>query len=268
MRAIFSASSPMRSRSVTVLLIAMIMRRSLAAGCRLTMVWLQSPSMVTSYPLTRGSLLMTRSKSSRFPVANPSIAARICASTRPPICSTCDRRASRSASNCLERCSLWTTAVTPLRSAEAAGDVVFRFLLHRFDENFVGHAELHQLSEIHIGSVVRDTGRLLHVVRHHDDRVVAFQFVHEFLDPAGRYRVQGRRGFVEQQYFGFHRDAAGDAQALLLAAGQAGAALLPLFLDLVPERRLAQGPFNAFLHEPRGQGLIELHAERDVVVDR
>jgi hypothetical protein len=35
MRAIFSASSPMRSRSVTILLIPMIRRRSLAAGLAL-----------------------------------------------------------------------------------------------------------------------------------------------------------------------------------------------------------------------------------------
>ena len=46
MRAIFSASSPMRSRSVTVLLIAMISRRSPAAGWRLAMMWLQSLSML------------------------------------------------------------------------------------------------------------------------------------------------------------------------------------------------------------------------------
>ena len=42
MRAIFVASSPMRSRSVMVLLTAMIRRRSVAAGWRLAMIWLQA----------------------------------------------------------------------------------------------------------------------------------------------------------------------------------------------------------------------------------
>src|SRR3989304_923442 len=220
MRAIFSASSPMRSRSVTVLLIAMIMRRSLAAGCRLTMVWLQSPSMVTSYPLTRGSLLMTRSMSSRFPVANPSIAARIWDSTRPPICSTCERRPSRSASNCLERCSLWTIAQPPRASAEAAGDVILGLFHLRLDEQVVGDAELDEFANVHVGSVVRHARGLLHVVGNDQYGHLLLQFVDQFLDARRGNGVQRRGRLVEKQDLGFGCQGARAAPPLPLPAGE------------------------------------------------
>jgi hypothetical protein len=47
------------------------------------------------------------------------------------------------------------------------------------------------------------------------------EFVDQFLDLAGRDRVQRRAGLVEQQHLGLDGDAARDAQALLLTAGQA-----------------------------------------------
>src|SRR2546422_931195 len=114
MRAIFRASSPMRSRAVTVLMIAMISRRSLAAGWRLTITWLQSPSSATSMAFTRWSVAMTSSSVARSPELKPSSARRICDSTSPPISSTRERIASSSASNCFDRCSVAPTVVTTL----------------------------------------------------------------------------------------------------------------------------------------------------------
>ena len=59
---------------------------------------------------------------------------------------------------------------------------------------------------------------------------------------AGRDRVERRGRLVEQQHVGLDRDRAGDAEALLLAAGEAEGAVLEPVLDLVPERRSAQAP--------------------------
>src|SRR5438477_2971479 len=122
MRAIFCASSPMRSRSVTVLMIAMISRRSLAAGWRLTITWLQSPSSATSMAFTRWSVAMTSSSVARSPELKPSSARRICDSTSPPISSTRERIDSSSASNFLERCSLTAMPVVIMTRVGAAYD--------------------------------------------------------------------------------------------------------------------------------------------------
>src|SRR5712671_2480107 len=191
MRAIFCASSPMRSRSVTVLVIARIMRRSFAAGCRRTITWLQSPSSATSMPFTRWSVVITSSMSARSPEASASSARRICDSTRPPICSTRERIESRSRSYCFDACSL--APMGDPRLAEPAGDVVLGLLLLRLDEQLVGDAELDHLAQIHVGREIRHARRLLHVVGDDQDRDALLQVVDQLLDQRGRDRVE-RRG--------------------------------------------------------------------------
>jgi hypothetical protein len=49
----------------------------------------------------------------------------------------------------------------------------------------------------------------------------AAQFVHQLLDLRGGDRVERRARLVHQDHLGIDRDRARDAQALLLAAGQA-----------------------------------------------
>jgi hypothetical protein len=79
-----------------------------------------------------------------------------------------------------------------------------------------------RLAEIHEGGVCRDARRLLHVVGDDGDRViVAFSSSISSSIFGGRDRVERRAGLVEQDDLGLDRDGAGDAQALLLAAGQA-----------------------------------------------
>ena len=110
----------------------------------------------------------------------------------------------------------------------------------RRGEDLAGRAELDQLAEIHEGGEVRDARRLLHVVGDDHDRVVGLQLVDQLLDLGGRDRIERRARLVEQDHLGLHRDGAGDAQALLLAAGQAQAVGVELVLDLVPQRGAAQ----------------------------
>ena len=83
---------------------------------------------------------------------------------------------------------------------------------------------------------------------------------------AGRDRVEGRGGLVEQQHVRFDRDRPGDAEPLLLAAGEAERAVLEPVLDLVPERRSAQR-----LLDPLVELVLQPEVARrpgDVVVDR
>jgi hypothetical protein len=57
-------------------------------------------------------------------------------------------------------------------------------------------------------------------------------------------------------------------QALLLPAGQSHAGLAQLVLDLVPQRRLAQGALDALIELGARELLVKAQAEGDVVVDR
>src|SRR5579864_2647100 len=222
--AIFSASSPARSRFVMVFEIAISRRRSRAAGWRRAMMLLHSSSISTSIVFRRASAVITCSARSRSKLLSASIALTICDSTRPPISSTFDETRFRSASNWLERClSDMSCSLCSLRCAvsglaEAAGDVVFRFLADRLDEDLFGVAEFDQFAKVHIGSVVRTARRLLHVVGDDHHGVVAFQLGDQFFDTAGRDGIERRARFIEEQHFRADRDPAGDAQTLLLAA--------------------------------------------------
>src|SRR5438045_1051208 len=165
MRAIFAASSPMRSRSVTILMIASTIRKSPAAGWRRAIRWLQSVSMLTSSAFTRWSSATTASSARISPDMRPLMAARICDSTRPPISRTRERNPSRSRSYCFRECSVCAILVLLSASTKPAGYIVFCFLALGLDEDIVGCAVLDQLAEIHIGSIVGHARRLLHVVR-------------------------------------------------------------------------------------------------------
>src|SRR5215213_3758016 len=141
----------------------------------------------------------------------------------------------------------------PLRVVEfdhAAGAVLlFGVQLDREEGRLVGHAR-----------------SLLHVVRHDHDRVVLLELEHQIFDLPGRDRVQGGAGLVHEDHVGLHRQAARDAEPLLLAAGHAEGVCLQPVLDLVPQRRARQRPLHDVVH-------VALHteharAEGDVVVDR
>src|SRR5882672_422688 len=183
---------------------------------------------------------MTCATSAASPVAKAWIAARICASTSPPICSTRVRVVSRSASNCFEMCSVMPMMCPwKMRLAEPAGDVILGRRLLGLDEDRVGDVVLDQLSQVHVGGVVRNARRLLHVVGHDYDRVVGLEFMDQLFHLGGRNRIERRAGLVEQQHLGLDRDAPGDAEALLLAARQALAALGELVLYFAPDRGAA-----------------------------
>ena len=71
-------------------------------------------------------------------------------------------------------------------------------------------------------------------------RVLRLQVLHQLLDLGRGDRVERRAGLVEQDHLRLDGDRAGDAEALLLAAGQAERAVVQPVLDLVPQRGAAQ----------------------------
>ena len=85
------------------------------------------------------------------------------------------------------------------------------------------------------GGEIRDTRRLLHIVRNDHDRKFPAQFQKQFLDFERGDRVDGGSRLVEQKNIRFGGDCAGDAETLLLPAGKSQSAAVEFVLDLVPE---------------------------------
>ena len=107
------------------------------------------------------------------------------------------------------------------RSAETAGNIVFRAFVLGMGKDFLGVAKLHHFPHQEEGDIVGNTGCLLHVVGDDDHGVFLLEFFHQVLDFHGGNGVQGGSGFVHQKDFRFHRQGPGDAQTLLLSAGKA-----------------------------------------------
>ena len=133
--------------------------------------------------------------------------------------------------------------------------------------------ELDQLPGIQESGQVRGAGRLLHIMRHQHDCVTGLQLQQELFDARGRNRIERRARLVHQQHLGLDRERAGHAQALLLAAREAGTRAAQAFLDLVPQGRLAQAPFDdpvalrtlegdAVEHQARGHVVLDRHGRK------
>jgi hypothetical protein len=81
----------------------------------------------------------------------------------------------------------------------------------------------HQVAKVEKGGALRDARSLLHGVGDDDDAIAAAQFVDQFLDLGRCDGIECGARLVHQDDFGIDRDGTGDAQALLLPAGQCGA---------------------------------------------
>ena len=68
--------------------------------------------------------------------------------------------------------------------------------------------------------VIRNAGRLLHVMRHDHHRHFSLQFENQTLDLGGGDWIKRGSRLVKQQHFRVGCECAGDAQTLLLAAGE------------------------------------------------
>src|SRR5919197_3701686 len=150
---------------------------------------------------------------------------------------------------------------------ELAGNVVLRALVVRRGEHLLRRADLDKLAEPEERRAVGDASRLLHVVGHDDDRVLALELVDELLDLQRGDRVERREGLVHEDDVGLDRDRTGDAQALLLAARQADPGLAQPVLDLIPQAGVAQRLLDDLVLA-RALDAGELQARCDVVGHR
>jgi hypothetical protein len=89
--------------------------------------------------------------------------------------------------------------------------------------------------------------RLLHRMGDDDDAEVLAQFIDKLLDARGGDRVERRTGLVHQDHFRIDGNGPGDAQTLLLAAGQAGARMVEAILHFLEQAGLLQARHHDLL---------------------
>lgn len=101
-----------------------------------------------------------------------------------------------------------------------------------------------------------------------DERVTCAQVADQILHLAGGDGVERRAGFIHQDDFGRDRHGAGDAEALLLATGKAGAGGVEPVFHFVPQGRAAQGLFDDCVHVGFSLGkAMDARAVGDVLVN-
>ena len=103
-------------------------------------------------------------------------------------------------------------------------------------------------------------------MRDDDDGVVGRQLPHQVLDLEGGDGIEGGAGLVHEDDIGVVGEGAGDAEALLLAAGEGEAGLLQVVLHLVPEGGALEGALDQVVEV--AAEAVHLGAEGDVFVDR
>ena len=160
-----SAWSPMRSMSVIIFSAAEICLRSPATGCCCSSSLRQMLSMSRSFWSISFSSTRTRSMAAGLSPSRMERAVTAMASSQ------------RAPMEIISRLSVASCSSNLLRiSAKPPGDVVFCAFVLGMGENPLCLAVLHELSQQEKRRVVGDAHRLLHVVRHHDDSIAAFEF--------------------------------------------------------------------------------------------
>src|SRR5919197_2454225 len=239
----FTATSPIRSRSVTIFRAVVINRRSLAAGCRSARIFRHWLSISTSNRFSSRSDSLTASASLDSRSVSARMLSAICRSTRAPMSRSFSRRSRRSCSNALSVCMF---VAMSRRLSELSGDVIFGSLLARVREDLFRGPDFNELSHVEERRSVGHPSRLLHVVGDDRDRVPRLQLVDQLLDLRGGDRIQRGGRLVHQEHLRLHRQRSGDAEALLLSAGERQRAVAEAILHLLPQR----GALQRLLYPP------------------
>src|SRR5690554_2786919 len=252
-----------------VLLTAITRRRSVAAGWRRAIRVVQSSSIWISRASMAGSRLITVAARALSALSRARTASATWISTWPPISSIrvliCSSSSLKWREICWSRCSLSMTG----SSAETAGNVGFGQLVLGVGEHPLGIVDLDEFAQMKVGGALGHPRRLLHGVGNDGDGVVLRQLGDQLLDPRRGDGVEGRAGLVHQDHFGTDGDGAGNAQALLLAAGQAGAGLVQALLDLVPQARPLQAGLDDIVEIALAVGqAVQARPVGDVFIDR
>ena len=107
----------------------------------------------------------------------------------------------------------------------------------------------------------------MHVVGDDDDGDLLAEGLHELLDLVGGDGVEGGAGFVHQEDFGLGGDGAGDAEALLLAAGEGEGGGVQAVLDFVPQAGGFEGAFGGFFEDGAFADAVDAQRVDDVFED-
>ena len=105
-------------------------------------------------------------------------------------------------------------------------------------------AEFNYLAKEQEGGEVADAGGLLHVVGDDSNSAEIFDLDEELFDFGGADGIESGARLVDEEHFGFDGEAARDAEALLLAAGEFIGALVEMVFDFIPERGVAKAFFD------------------------
>src|SRR5664280_255081 len=267
----FLARSPIRSRSLAMRRAPTISRKSTAIGCRRAIVSTAFSSISRCNASILASACVMRCASALSRLASASTESATCFSARPPISATMRPRSCRSVSKALVVCKSVIVVVLQSRTgssvlAEATRYIILSAAVVRCRKHARGFAVFDQLAEIHERGEVGHARGLLHVVGHDGDRVVVLELVDQFLDLGGGDRVERRARLVEQDHLWPHRDGAGDAQSLLLAAGERET--IGVDLDLFPQGGALQRMLHAALQVGFRQPLVKPDAEGDILENR
>src|SRR5664280_2941113 len=158
-------------------------------------------------------------------------------------------------------------------SPEPARDVVLGDAFLRRREDLPRGAHLHQVAgPVRVHPEERgglgDPRRLLHVMGDDHDREGRGELLDQVLDPLGRDRVERRAGLVHQDDVRVDGDRPGDAQPLLLAAGEREPRLpSEVVLHLVPERRLLQALLDGLVEAGAVGDAVPARTVGDILVD-
>src|SRR5580704_931605 len=120
-------------------------------------------------------------------------------------------------------------------SSKAAGDISLRPRVARPGEELRSGTELDELASEQESREIADARGLLHVVGDGNDGAEVLQLHEELFDFRGTDGIEGGARLVEKKHFGLNGQGAGDAEALLLAAGKLVGGLVEVVFDLVPE---------------------------------
>ena len=104
-------------------------------------------------------------------------------------------------------------------------------------------------------------------MRDDDDRVLLLELHGQLLDLRRGDGVERARGLIHEQHLRLDRERAGDAQTLLLAAGEAEGIFLQAVFHLIPDGRAAQGLFDDLVELRAVFDTVRARAVGDVVVD-
>src|SRR5437868_6571936 len=256
----------MRSTTPAIFKAAITSRRSSAIGARSAISSTTRRSASVSSSSSCSSAWTSSAAADVSRSTRQRIASSIAAWANAPMLTISPRSSPKSWSNALSVCPC-VCCMVKLRSAVAAGDIILRALDMRVRKNLRSLARLDEFAEVEEGSMLRDACCLLHIVSHDHNREALLEFVNQLFDFGRRDRIQCRRRLIEKHDLGLHRESAGNAQPLLLPAGEGQRAGVELVFDLIPQRGLPKGSLDSVRQFGLGETLVVGERESDVLAD-